>query len=76
MHIHEITGSSLHFGQVLLAASCNILFTSIVTSIFTQDEQTEKIEQECDQKIQAPLLEKIDKNKPGSHVSSHPINKF
>ena len=42
MHIHKITGRSLHFGKVLLAASYNILFTSIVTSIFTQDEQTEK----------------------------------
>ena len=51
MHIHKITGRSLHFGKVLLAASYNILFTSIVTSIFTQDEQTEKIEQECDKKI-------------------------
>ena len=61
MHIHKITDRSLHFGKVLLAASYNILFTSIVTSIFTQDEQTEKIEQECDQKIQAPLLEEIDK---------------
>ena len=61
MHIHKITGRSLHFGKVLLAASYNILFTSIVTSIFTQDEQTEKREQECDQKIQAPLLEEIDK---------------
>ena len=61
MHIHKITGRSLHSGKVLLAASYNILFTSIVTSIFTQDEQTEKIEQECDQKIQAPLLKEIDK---------------
>ena len=61
MHIHKITGRSLHFGKVLLAALYNILFTSIVTSIFTQDEQTEKIEQECDQKIQALLLEEIDK---------------
>ena len=61
MHIHKITGRSLHFGKVLLAASHKILFTSIVTSIFTQDEQTEKREQECDQKIQAPLLEEIDK---------------
>ena len=61
MHIHKITGRSLQFGKVLLAASYNILFTSIVTSIFTQDEQTEKIEQECDQKIQAPLLKEIDK---------------
>ena len=61
MHIHKITGRSLHFGKVLLAASYNILLTSIVTSIFTQDEQTERIEQECDQKIQAPLLEEIDK---------------
>ena len=76
MHIHKITGHSLRFGKVLLSASHNILFTSIVTSIFTQDEQTERIEQECDQKIQTPLLEEIDKNKPGSHVSSHPINKF
>ena len=47
--------------QSIACASYNILFTSIVTSIFTQDEQTEKIEQECDQKIQAPLLEEIDK---------------
>ena len=61
MRIHKITGRSLHFGKVLLAASYNILFTSMVTSIFTQDEQTEKIEQDCDQKIQAPLLEEIDK---------------
>ena len=61
MHIHKITGRSLHFGKVLLAASYNILFTSIVTSIFTQDERTEKLEQECDQNIQAPLLEEIDK---------------
>ena len=30
-------------------------------SIFTQVEQTEKLEQEWDQKIQAPLLEEIDK---------------
>ena len=35
--------------------------TTLGTSIFTQDEQTEKIEQDCDQKIQAPLLEEIDK---------------
>ena len=61
MYIHKITGRSLHFGKVLLAASYNILFTSIVTSTFTQVEQTEKLEQECDQKIQAPLLDEIDK---------------
>ena len=41
--IHKITGRSLHFGKVLLAASYNILFTSIVTSILTQDEQTKKL---------------------------------
>ena len=61
MHIHSITGRSLHFGKVLLATSYNILFTSIVISIFTQDEQTEKLEEEVDQKIQTPLLEEIDK---------------
>ena len=65
---------------------CGIVFASflfgkfildcLVTSFFTQVEQTEKIEQECDQKIQAPLLEEIDKIQLGSHVSSHPINKF
>ena len=32
-----------------------------MTSIFIQDEQTEKLEEECDQKTQAPLLEEIDK---------------
>ena len=61
MHIHKNTGRSLHFGKLLLAASYKFLFTSIATSIFTQDEQTERIEQECDQKIQAPFLDKIDK---------------
>ena len=45
MHIQKITGRSLRFGKVLLAAAYNILFTSIVTSIFTQDEQTEKLEE-------------------------------
>ena len=60
MHIHKITGRSLHFGKVLPAASYNILSTSIMTSNFTQDEQTVKLEEECDQKIQAPLLEEVD----------------
>ena len=59
MHIHKITGRSLHFGKVLLAASCYELFTSTVTSIFTQDEQTEKLE-EFDHKVQALLLEEVD----------------
>ena len=59
MHIHKITGRSLHFGKVLLAASYYELFTSTVTSIFTQDEQTEKLE-EFDHKVQALLLEEVD----------------
>ena len=60
MHIHKISGRALHFGKVLLAASYNILFTSIVNSIFTQVEQTEKLEEERDQNIQEPLLEEVD----------------
>ena len=47
------------FWQNLLAASYYELFTSIVTSIFTQDEQTEKLE-ESDYKVQALLLEEVD----------------
>ena len=61
LHIHKITGRSLHFGKVLLAALYNILFTSIVTSIFTQDEQTEKLEENDHRdKVYAPLLEEVD----------------
>ena len=49
------------FWQNIACASYNILFTSILTLIFTQDQQTVKLEEECDQKIQAPRLEEIDK---------------
>ena len=55
LRFHKIRQLSLHFGKVLLDASYIITFTSIVTSIFFQDEQNEKIDK-IDHKLQAPLL--------------------
>ena len=38
LHIHIVTGQTFHFGKIMLAASYNILFTTVVTSIFAQNE--------------------------------------
>ena len=55
LHIHKLTGRTLHFGKIMLAASYNILFTSIVTSIFAQNENNQNIE--LDHRPQAPQQE-------------------
>ena len=38
LHIHKLTGQTFHFGKIMLAASYNILFTSVETSKFAQIE--------------------------------------
>ena len=55
LHIHKLTGRTLHFGKIMLAVSYNILFTSIVTSIFAQNENDQNIE--LDHRPQAPQQE-------------------
>ena len=44
MEINRLTGASLGFGKTLLSASCNLILTSILTSVFNP---------------QAPLLQVI-----------------
>ena len=43
LHIHKLTGQTFLFGKIMLAASYNILFTSVVTSIFAQNENNQNI---------------------------------
>ena len=38
LHIHKLTSQTFHFGKIMLAASYNILFTSVETSKFAQIE--------------------------------------
>ena len=52
LHIHKLTGRTLRFGKIMLAASYIIHFTSIVSSIFARKENDQKIEH--DHKFQAP----------------------
>ena len=54
-HIHKLTGRTLHFGKIMLAASYNILFTSIVTLKFAQNENDQNIGH--DHRPQAPHQE-------------------
>ena len=58
LHFHKITGQSLHWGKVIHTALNKTLFTFIVTSIFTSDEQNEKIDEKI-HKVEAPLLMEI-----------------
>ena len=42
LQIHEITGASVNFGKIILFATYNFLFTSIMTSIFKNQTTNEK----------------------------------
>ena len=42
LEIHKITGVSVNFGKIILFATYNILFTSIMTSIFKNETTNEK----------------------------------
>ena len=42
LQIHKITGASVNFGKVVLFATYNFLFTSIMTSIFKNETANEK----------------------------------
>ena len=42
LQIHKITGASVNFGKIILFATYNILFTSIMTSIFKNETTNEK----------------------------------
>ena len=42
LQIHKITGASVNFGKIILFATYNILFTSIMTSIFKSETTNEK----------------------------------
>ena len=42
LQIHKITGASVNFGKIILFATYNILFTSIMTSIFKNEPTNEK----------------------------------
>ena len=42
LQIHKITGASVNFGKTVLFATYNILFTSIMTSIFKSETTNEK----------------------------------
>ena len=44
LQIHKITGASVSFGKVILSATFNILFQSIVTSIFRPTEERDDSE--------------------------------
>ena len=43
LHIHKLNGQTFHFGKIMLAASYNILFTSVVISIFAKNENDQNI---------------------------------
>ena len=42
LQIHKITRASVNFGKIILFATYNILFTSIMTSIFKSETTNEK----------------------------------
>ena len=42
LEIHKSTGASVNFGKIILFATYNILFTSIMTSIFKNETTNEK----------------------------------
>ena len=42
LQIHKITGASVNFGKIILFATYNILFTSIMTSISKSETTNEK----------------------------------
>ena len=42
LQIHKITGASVNFGKIILFATYNILFTSIMTSTFENETTNEK----------------------------------
>ena len=50
LQIHKITGASVSFGKVILSATFNILFQSIVTSVFRPTEERD----DSEHLVQAP----------------------
>ena len=42
LQIHKITGASVNFGKIILFATYNFLFTSLITSIFKSETTNEK----------------------------------
>ena len=44
LQIHKITGTSVSFGKVILSATFNLLFQSIVTSVFRPTEEIDDSE--------------------------------
>ena len=50
LQIHKITGASVSFGKIILSATFNILFQSIVTSVFRPTEERD----DSEHLVQAP----------------------
>ena len=53
LQIHKITGASVSFGKVILSATFNILFQSIVISVFRPTDEKD----DSENLVQAPTYQ-------------------